>query len=265
MRPDSLAGAAALGLAVAFGLLALVWIGSLVRRDASLVDRVWGAGFVVLAWVYRGVTGPAGTEPVPTLTALMVTVWGLRLSVYLTWRNWGHGEDYRYQAMRARGGPGWPFRNLFTVHWLQGLIMWVVSFPVLAVMRSGASLDHPLVWLGVGLWVTGLCFETIGDWQLARFKANPANRGRVLDHGLWRYTRHPNYFGDACVWWGLYAVAVAGGGWWTGFAPLIMNGLLLKVSGVALLEKKLADTKPQYRDYIRRTSAFLPWPPKPAA
>lgn len=263
----SAGAAAAAGLVAALGLLTLVWVASLVRKDASLVDRVWGLGFVILAWVYRAAAepGPSGSEAVRGLAVAMVTLWGLRLAAYLTWRNWGHGEDSRYRAMRARGGPNWPFLNLFTVHWGQALVMWVVSLPVLAAVRGTASAGHPLVWLGVALWLLGFGFETVGDLQLVRFKADPANKGKVLDRGLWRYTRHPNYFGDACVWWGIFGLAAASGAWWTVIGPLVMNGLLVKVSGVALLEKQLAKTKPQYRDYIRRTSAFLPRPPRPAS
>ncbi len=258
--------AAGWGLVVALGLMTLVWVGSILRKDASLVDRFWGLGFVALAWVYwqTGDQG-AGSTGVRVLTLGLVSAWGLRLSVYLTWRNWGQGEDYRYRAMRARGGPTWPFLNLVTVHFLQGLIMWVVSLPVLVAARGDGSVSHPLVWLGLAVWLIGFGFESIGDWQLIRFKADPANRGRVLDHGLWRYTRHPNYFGDACVWWGIYALAAPAGGWWTAVGPAVMTGLLLKVSGVALLEKRLERTKPEYRDYVARTSPFFPRPPRSAA
>jgi len=255
---------AAGGLLVALGLLTAVWIGSVVRRDASLVDRLWGAGFVVLAAYYWKTAEPVSgqAEWIRILLLCLVALWGLRLSVYLTWRNWGHGEDYRYQSMRQRAGPGFWWSNLVTVHYLQAAIMWFVSLPLLAGLQGRASFGHPLVWLGLLLFVVGFYFEAAGDWQLARFRSDPANRGRVLDSGVWRYTRHPNYFGDACVWWGFYAIGAASGGWWTGLSPVVMTGLLLKVSGVALLEKKLVETKPQYRDYTERTSAFFPWPPR---
>ncbi len=252
------------GLAAALGLLTLVWIGSVIRKDASLVDRVWGLGFVMLA-VYYWKTAPeppAGAAVVRNLTRGLVSLWGLRLSGYLTWRNWGHGEDYRYQSMRRAGGPRFWWVNLFTVHYLQAVIMWFVSLPLFAVFQGQASPGHPAVWLGLGLFAIGFFFEAAGDWQLAAFRANPRNRGLVLDTGVWRYTRHPNYFGDACLWWGFYCLAIASGGAWTGLSALVMTALLLKVSGVVLLEKKLIETKPQYRDYVARTSSFLPWPPK---
>ena len=260
------AQASAWGLVAALGLMTVVWVGSLVRKDASLVDRFWGLGFVILAWVYWMTADQAeGPSGVRMIAVGLVSAWGLRLSVYLTWRNWGHGEDYRYRTMRDKGGPAWPVLNLLTVHWVQGLVMWVVSLPVLVATRGAATLSHPAVWVGLVLWLVGFGFESIGDWQLIRFKADPANRGKVLDHGLWRYTRHPNYFGDACVWWGIYGFAAAAGGWWTAVGPAVMTGLLLKVSGVALLEKQLERTKPEYRDYVARTSPFFPRPPRSAA
>ena len=265
MAAWSLGQTAGWGLAVALGLMTVVWIGSLIRRDASLVDRVWGLGFVVLGWFYWWTAPVADLTAVRALSVGLVSIWGLRLSAYLTWRNWGHGEDYRYRAMRARGGAAFPFMNLATVHYLQGLIMWFVSLPLMLAARGLAPVRHPAVWAGVVLWGIGFGFEAIGDWQLIRFKSDSAHQGKVLDRGLWRYTRHPNYFGDACAWWGFYAFAVAAGGWWTIVSPAVMTGLLLKVSGVALLEKQLTQTKPRYRDYIARTSSFFPRPPRPAA
>ncbi len=250
------------GLLLAVAVLTLVWIGSVVRRDASLVDRFWGIGFVVLAWYYWWALKPAASAAVPNLLLGLVTLWGVRLSGHLTWRNWGHGEDYRYQAMRERAGSRFWWTNLFTVHFLQAGIMWFVSLPLLVALGGQATLSNPLVWLGVGLFAVGFFFEAAGDWQLARFRADPANRGTVLDSGVWRYTRHPNYFGDACLWWGFYCFAAASHGAWTVLSPMVMTGLLLKVSGVALLERKLVETKPQYRDYIARTSGFFPRPPR---
>ena len=252
------------GLVVALALLTLVWIGSVVHQDASLVDRFWGLGFVGLALYYwrtaEAVSGDSGS--VRALLLGLVTLWGVRLSGYLTWRNWGHGEDYRYQAMRQAAGPTFWWTNLFRVHYLQAGVMWFVSLPLLAGFQGRASLGNPLVWFGLSLFAVGFFFEAAGDWQLTRFRANPANQGRVLDSGVWRYTRHPNYFGDACLWWGFYCIAVAAGGAWTVLSPVVMTALLLKVSGVALLEKKLVETKPQYRDYVTRTSPFFPWPPR---
>jgi steroid 5-alpha reductase family enzyme len=247
------------------GLMIALWLVSLARRDASIIDPFWGAGFAVVAWITGGLNGPhqARTWWLIGLT----TLWGLRLAAFLWWRNRSHPEDRRYAAMRAHHGPRFWWVSLFTVFLLQAVLLWFVSLPIqiAGVVNSGA----PLGWLdaiGTVLYLVGLFFESVGDWQLARFKADPANRGRVMDRGLWRYTRHPNYFGDFCVWWGLYLIASAGGAWWTIGSPLLMSILLLKVSGVTLLESTIADRRPDYAAYQARTNAFFPGRPKdPAA
>ncbi|MDN3517475.1 DUF1295 domain-containing protein [Aquisalimonas lutea] len=250
-----------LGLTSSLLLMVLVWIASLVRRDASLVDRFWGAGFVLLAWVYWFA---AGAPAAGLLMVLPVTLWGLRLSAYLTWRNWGHGEDYRYREMRAHHGRRFPWVSLWTVFVLQGMIMWVVAMPLVYGTRvpSADVLVWPLAAAGLALWLAGLTWEAVADAQLARFKADPANRGRVMDRGLWRYSRHPNYFGEAVLWWGFALIAAAAGGWWTMLSAALMTFLLARVSGVTLLERKLTDTRPAYRDYVARTNALVPGPPR---
>lgn len=253
--------AAFVGLGGILVALSAVWMVSLAKRDASIVDVAWALGFVALAWLYR-VTAPDVTAR-SLLVAGLVTVWGLRLSGHIWWRNRGKGEDYRYRAMRERHGSRFSLVSLFTVFWLQGAILWVVALPLLAVARAAAPRGlGALDVAGIVLFSVGLFFEAVGDWQLARFKADPANRGMVMDRGLWRYTRHPNYFGDAVVWWGAFAFAGAVGAWWTVVSPLLMTIMLLNVSGVALLERGLERTKPGYRAYAERTSAFMPWFPK---
>ncbi len=250
------------GLVVALGLTTLVWLASLVKRDASIVDIFWALGFVTLAWFYRSQVPVESFRQ--TLVPLLVTLWGVRLSVYIFWRNRGHGEDYRYAAMREKWGARFPWLSLVSVFWLQGFLFWLIAMPLLQIQIS--RLPVALSWLdglGLLLFAIGFFFESVGDLQLARFKADPANQGRVMDRGLWRYTRHPNYFGDATLWWGFGCFALATpGSLWTLVGPFLMTLLILKVSGVALLEKGLSDTKPQYRDYVRRTSAFFPWPPR---
>ncbi len=246
---------------VVLGVLTALWAVSVRLRDASIVDPFWGTGFVIVAAVALALNQPATNRGL--LLGLLTAVWGLRLSVYLLMRNWGHGEDRRYQAMRAHQGQRFWWRSLFTVFWLQAAILWFVSLPIQVAAAAGEP--RPLGWLdalGATVFVVGFVFESVGDWQLARFKRDPANRGRVMDRGLWRYTRHPNYFGDACVWWGLYLIAAAGGAWWTILSPLAMTVLLLKVSGVSLLEKTITERRPEYAAYQARTNAFLPGPPQ---
>ena len=240
----------------------LVWILSVVKKDASIVDVFWGLGFVLTAWIYR----LAGAEPTARqlLVLGLVTLWGARLALYIAWRNRGHGEDYRYRQMREKNGPGFAWKSLFIVFYLQGALVLLIGLPHLFLQAPAQS----AAWrwsdaLGIVFFAVGFFFEVVGDWQMARFKADPANRGQVLDRGLWRYTRHPNYFGDAMVWWGFYAFALAApGGAWTLPCPILMTFFLLRVSGVALLEKTIVERRPQYREYIDKTPAFLPWFPR---
>lgn len=235
------------------------WPFSVWLRNVSFVDSLWPIFFIAAACVYFFKLPHTG--PRAPLVLTLVAVWGLRLCIHITWRNWGHGEDHRYQAIRRNNEP-FALKSLYIVFLLQALLAWFISMPLMGAMAS------PTAWgwldaLGVALFLTGLFFESVGDWQLARFKSNPANKGRVLESGLWRYTRHPNYFGDFCVWWGFYLMALAGGAWWTLPAPLLLTFLILKISGVSLLEKDISERRPAYADYIRRTNAFLPWFPKP--
>jgi steroid 5-alpha reductase family enzyme len=244
------------------GTMLCIWLLSLWRRDASLVDVYWGPGFGLIASVAYAV-GAGGEVERRLLTLALVWLWGLRLGGYLLWRNWGAGEDYRYQAMRRRHGEAFGRVSLHAVFGLQGALMWFVSLPLQVAQTGGATGLGLLDFLGAALFCVGLGFESLGDLQLARFKADPESGGRVMDRGLWRYTRHPNYFGDCVVWWGLWLIACgAPGGALTIASPLLMTWLLLRVSGVALLERGLVRRKPAYADYIARTSAFFPLPPR---
>lgn len=232
------------------------------RRDVSLVDIVWGPSFAVVATVGLLVGDGSGARRV--LLAAMVGLWGLRLGAYLAWRNLGHGEDKRYRKMRERVGERFWLVSLVTVFGLQGLLVLVVSLPVQ--LAAGAEEPEglgPLAVVGLAVWLVGVAFEAVGDAQLARFKADPANEGEVMDRGLWAWTRHPNYFGDACAWWGTFLVAAeAAPARWGVVGPIVMTVLLLRVSGVSLLERDIGERRPGYADYVRRTSAFLPRPPK---
>ncbi len=252
--------AAALACAAMLLLAAAGWVSSIAKRDVSIVDSLWPLFFLIGAGVYAASTD-AG--PRATLVLALVAVWAVRLCAYLTRRNWGEPEDRRYRAIRARNEPGFQWKSLYLIFILQAGLAVVIAAPLFAAISSTAPLSA-LDIAGAVLWLAGLAFEALGDHQLARFKRDPGNRGQVLDAGLWRYTRHPNYFGEAVLWWGLYLVAVAGGGWWTVFGPLLMTFLLLKVSGVTLLEQDIADRRPAYRDYVARTNAFIPGPPRAA-
>ncbi|MFT5522983.1 MAG: steroid 5-alpha reductase family enzyme [Pirellulaceae bacterium] len=236
----------------------LLWLASLWLEDSSIVDIFWGLGFVVIAWTTCLLTE---SNPRGLLVAILATVWGIRLGGYLAWRNIGKGEDYRYKEMRDYHGDRFPLVSLYLVFGLQGLIMLVVSLPLQIAQTSSSPLNF-VDYIAGGLWLTGFLFESIGDLQLARFKSDSENRGKVMDRGLWRFTRHPNYFGDFLVWWAFFCFAAATGAFWAVISPLIMSYFLIRVSGVALLEQSLTKKRAGYGSYIRRTSSLIPWPPK---
>jgi steroid 5-alpha reductase family enzyme len=240
------------------GAMILLWLLSLWLKDASIVDIFWGLGFVLIALVTFVFAAP-GPRAVVLLS--LTTVWGLRLAAYLAWRNHARGEDPRYQAMRAHRGDSFWWFSLISVFSLQGAVMWVISLPIQVGPMTESTLGILNV-AGIAVWTVGFLFESIGDFQLARFKSDPSNHGKVMDRGLWRYTRHPNYFGNAMIWWGLFFVAVSMSTVWLILSPMLMTFLLVKVSGVALLERDLSSRSPQYLDYINRTSPFIPWAPR---
>jgi steroid 5-alpha reductase family enzyme len=249
----------ATGLAAALGMGVGAWMVSIPKRDVSIVDSLWSLFFLLMAAVY--VLGASAVSDRSYLVFFLVGVWAVRLSAFITRRNWGEPEDRRYQEIRRRNEPGFQLKSLYLVFGLQAILAWIISLPLLAAISSTA----PLGWLdyaAVLLWLTGLFFEAVGDQQLADFKENPRNRGQVMDRGLWRYTRHPNYFGEACIWWAFWLFALAEGAWWTIVSPLLMTFLLMRVSGVALLEKDIGERRPAYREYISRTNAFFPGPPR---
>ena len=239
-------------------LLALAgWSLSLRSNDVSIVDSLWSLKFLLLAVGYAWLSGASGARAALVLT--LVAIWALRLSAHITLRHRGQPEDHRYQAIRQRHEPGFRFKSLYIVFGLQAGLAWLIGMPLAAAMDSAA----PLGWLdavGVALWVAGMVFEVFGDAQLARFRQSPESRDQVLDSGLWRYTRHPNYFGECLLWWGYYLLAVAGGGAWSIASPVLMTWLLLRVSGVALLEQDIGMRRPRYAEYIARTNAFIPGP-----
>lgn len=242
-------------------LMLLLWLLSLLLKNASIVDIFWGAGFVIANWIYFALT-PEGYLPRKLLIGALVTIWGLRLSIHILRRNWGKPEDFRYQKWRSENGKRWWWWSFFQVFLLQGALMWIISLPLLAAQyRAFPDRLTVLDFLGVFVWLIGFFFEAVGDYQLAHFKAKSENKGKVMNIGVWRYTRHPNYFGDSAQWWGYYLLAASAGGWWTIVSPVLMTLFLLRVSGVALLEKTM-QSRPGYQEYIETTSAFIPWFPR---
>jgi steroid 5-alpha reductase family enzyme len=241
------------------GAAALTWIVSVVKRNVTIVDTLWSLLFVISAAAYVALADSPSQRG--WLVLSLVSLWGVRLAAYLAWRNGGHEEDRRYQAIRRRNEPNFALKSLWLIFGFQAVLAWIISLPLVGAIASDTPLGL-LDGLGVALWAVGVFFEAVGDWQLARFKAEPAHAGRVMDSGLWRYTRHPNYFGDFCVWWGLYLVALSAGAWWSIIGPLIMSFLLLRFSGVRLLERDIGERRPAYAEYVRRTNAFFPGPRK---
>ena len=245
---------------VVISLMVTLWLCSLMLKDASIVDRFWGLGFVLIAAVIAMVQPSLDGHQMILLT--IVSIWGLRLSIYIQIRNQGHPEDPRYQEMRRHHGDRFWWYSFFSVFCLQGIIMLIVAMPVIFVMSDSRSFETVslFVFLGFLVWLTGFIFEAGGDLQLARFKKNPGNKGKLLTTGLWSFTRHPNYFGDACQWWGFGMFAWGTGltGYLTFIGPIVMTLFIRKVSGVDLLEKSLKTAKPGYAEYIASTPPFFP-------
>ena len=254
-----------IGGLVIFSLMFVLWLISLLLKNSSIVDIFWGAGFVLSAWLYFFIT-PDGIFARKILIVVLATLWGLRLTFHILTRNWGKPEDYRYQKWRQESGKIWWLKSLFQVFILQGVLMWVISTPLLAAQFfNRAQALNWLDYLAIPVWMIGFFFESAGDLQLVQFRKNPENKNKILNTGVWKVTRHPNYFGDSTQWWAFYMIALSAGAWWTIFSPILMTFFLIKVSGVALLEKNLAANKPGYKEYMATTSAFIPWFPKKPA
>lgn len=250
------------GLLIIISMMTLLWVISIAIKNVSIVDIFWGFGYVLSGIIYFIFSD--GYELRKLIVLSLVIIWGLRLSIYLAWRNIGKGEDFRYKEFRRNYGENryW-WVSFFQTFLLQGILMWIVSAPLLGAQYADVNENlNVLDYLGICLWLIGFIFEVGGDYQLAKFKNNPSHKGKVLDRGFWKYTRHPNYFGDAAVWWGFGFLSMAAGSYIPFLGSLIMTVLLVKVSGVALLEKTLSKDKPAYNDYVKRTSAFIPWFPK---
>ena len=249
----------AVNLLVVLVMMSVLWLVSLRLKNASIADIFWGFGFVLVCWLtFFRADGYVWRK---LLICLLVTIWGLRLSIHIAWRNCGRPEDRRYRVWRSEHGKDFWWVSLFTVFGIQGVLLWLISL----VTQAGQLSRTPdrMVWLdmlGLLLWMVGFYFEAVGDLQLSRFRSDPQNRGRVMQTGLWLYSRHPNYFGETLIWWGLFLITLSTPkSLWTIFSPMIITFLLLKVSGVTLLEKTMVDSRPEYRKYQNRTNAFFPW------
>ncbi|MDH5275586.1 MAG: DUF1295 domain-containing protein [Gammaproteobacteria bacterium] len=246
------------GFATIVVLMFAAWLLSLLLRNVAIVDVFWG-----IAISGAGVTWlmlPAAAGPRGALAVLLAVVWAARLALHILWRSRGRPEDRRYRVIRARNEPNFAFKSLYLVFGLQSLLAFVVAMPLLGATLSKQPLGG-LDLAGATMWLAGFVLQATADIQLARFQKRPGTERAVMDRGLWRYSRHPNYFGEFLMWWGIWLIAAAGGAWWTCVGPLLLTFLLLRVSGVALTEKDIASRRPEYQDYLRRTSAFVPWPP----
>jgi len=251
--------------ALVFGSFVVLWLVGMAVRDSSLVD-VWFAPCIAAAAVL-GVFVAHGAAPRRVLIAVLAVIWASRLGGYLLWRNWGR-EDPRYARLRRHveeQGRSFAWHSLTRINLYQAAVVFVAIAPFLVAQTAPAPATlGPRAWAGALLVLFGVAFEGIADWQLAGFKADPANAGRVLDSGLWRYSRHPNYFGETCVWWGYWLVACEHPwGWFTVFSPVLMTRSILGMMGKELVERRMLKKRPGYADYVRRTSGFFPWPPRP--
>lgn len=246
-----------LGIMLVIGLLG--WLYSLRRQNVNIVDSLWSLMFLAGALCYAFVAGSFSSASL--LLLVLVAAWALRLSIFLAVRNYGKEEDRRYQEIRANNEPNFSLKSLYIVFGLQGGLAWVISMPLLMALSAGSEIGY-LELAAAGIWLLGFVIESTADQQLHRFKSNPANKGKVLDTGLWAYSRHPNYFGEFLIWWGFFLFALSAGAWWTVFSPVLMTVLLLKVSGVSLMEKDISERRAAYREYIESTNAFFPGKPR---
>ncbi len=245
---------------IAISLFSLIgWALSLLRNNVTHVDSMWSLFFLLAA--FTSAYFVSGFSLRPLIVLVLVSIWAIRLCVYLTWRNWGPHEDGRYAVIRQNNEPMFWLKSIYIVFGLQALLAWVISISLYAAIDAKTPLNI-LDFMAIALFLFGFLWEMVADIQLAKFKANPANKGQVLNTGLWRLSRHPNYFGECCVWWAFYLLALATGAWWAILSPVLMTLLLLKVSGVSLLEQTITERRPAYSDYIKSTNAFFPSFPK---
>lgn len=246
------------GFSTTVALMLVAWLLSLPLRNVAIVDVFWGIAVAGagLAWLLASeVPAPRGI-----LAVALAMLWAFRLALHILWRSRGKPEDRRYRVIRARNEPNFAFKSLYLIFGLQAVLAWAVALPLYGAASSAGSLG-PVDFAGAAIWLAGFGLQVVADLQLARFQKRPDAGRAVMDQGVWRYSRHPNYFGEFLMWWGIWLIAAAGGAFWTVVGPLLLTFLLLRVSGVALTEKDIASRRPEYQAYLRRTSAFVPWPP----
>jgi steroid 5-alpha reductase family enzyme len=248
-----------------FGLIPMLviglagWIASLIKSDVSIVDSLWSLMFLAAASVYLIYAQPANMRSY--IVYGLVAVWALRLSIHITIRNWGESEDHRYVTIRNNREPWFEYKSLYFVFGLQALLAWIISLPIFAAITISSEFSM-LDAIACVFWLIGFSFQAVADYQLLRFKSDPANSGKVLARGAWRYSRHPNYFGECLIWWGFYLFALSSGAWWSVISPVLITFLLLRISGVAMMEGTITKRRPEYQAYISSTNAFIPWFPK---
>lgn len=236
------------------------WLYSVWKRNVNITDTLWSLFFLLAGAAYLMTAHSLMQSPRAAVVMACVTLWAIRLALHLGWRNHGAPEDRRYFKLRVANEPFW-LKSLYIVFGLQAALAWFISLPLFGAIAGDAPFGL-LDYAATALWLTGFLCESIADWQLARFRSDPRTRRSVMRYGLWRYSRHPNYFGECCLWWGFYLFACAAGAWWSLPAPLLMSFLLLRVSGVALLEADIGQRRPEYAQYVRSTSSFIPRRPQ---
>lgn len=242
--------------------MSLLWLISVFLKNASIVDPFWSITFIIAGSYFFSQSNHFYTRN--SIVFFLLIIWGIRLFLYLFMRSWGQKEDFRYQKFREDfGKKNYWWISFFQVFMLQGFLVWIISIPLVVISQKTTTNQLNYIdYAAIFIWIVGFIFETVGDYQLKKFKSNPSNKGKLLTTGLWKYTRHPNYFGDSLIWWSFGLFAVATGSYYPLIGSIIMTLLLLKVSGVSLLEKTLKKSKPGYEKYMKSTSAFFPLPPK---
>lgn len=250
---------ALIGLGIMLTMGFVTWIYSLARSNVNIVDSLWSLMFLAGAVCYALMANNFSAASL--LLLVLVTAWAVRLSLFLAVRNRDEEEDRRYREIRANNEPHFGFKSLYIIFGLQAGLAWIISMPLLMALSINTDIGYVEL-LALAIWLVGFVFEATADMQLYRFKSNPQNKGKVLDTGLWAYSRHPNYFGEFLIWWAYFLFALSAGAWWTVFSPVLMTLLLLKVSGVSLMEKGITERRANYREYIESTNAFFPGRPR---